>query len=176
MLSQCLYPTVRDSLKIYNRSFWSPSSHLPTKHSRQILSSHYLIDMAQHQETDGVKIHFSSEDGYLIVEYLTTGTDHTSKQCRDWHAANMKKREYECVDSEGRYLLKIECDFPFHAGDGESGIIATETREDAIQLGRFFFPLNPTIVAMENPFSRSICIPGMEEGHEQQEYGEDIQR
>jgi hypothetical protein len=101
--------------------------------------------MAQPPERDGVIILLSSQGKYLIVEYSTTGTDHTGKQCRDWHAANLASRKHECIESGGKYLLKIRCDISFQADTGGSRSVATKTREDAIQLAGYFFRLNPKI-------------------------------
>jgi hypothetical protein len=57
----------------------------------------------------------------------------------------MKHRKYECIESEGRYLLKIECNIPFHADAGGSRNVATKTRENATRLASFFFELDYTL-------------------------------
>ena len=116
--------------------------------------------MAEAQETDTVKMLLSKEGDHLVVEYLVTGNDHTSEQCRDWHAANLSSRKHKRTQNGDRYFLKIECGVPFQAKAEGSDSVGTMNKEDASAISKHFFRLPTQIFdnGESSPWPWEFCL------------------
>jgi hypothetical protein len=154
----------------------SPSAYLATANLSPLFLFTVPDIMDQPPESDKVKMLLSKEDKYLVIEYLVIGNDHTSEQCRNWHAANLDPRKSKCTNTGDRYFLKIKCDVAFQPNaNGWSNSVRTMKKEDAYALSAHFFRLSSTIAEI-GEISPWLWELWLEEEYEWMEWREAIER